>query len=87
MAINRAITLDEFLTQKQIQAAWEIYEQVIEPRYAGENFAQRCDKEIIRPNLATIELKLAQQCDSRYLAYMVEHVFHQASTNTKKENG
>lgn len=75
---DQAITLNQFLTQKQIEAAWKIYEEVVDANYAGEQFARRCEKAIIEPNIGVIQTKLGQQCDSRYLAYLCEHAFNQA---------
>lgn len=74
MENRKAITLKDFLTNAQIQQAWEIYEEET-PKFRA-TFAKRCEREIIEPNIGVIEMKLGQQCDSRYLAYCVEHIFN-----------
>lgn len=67
-------TLDAFLTDEQIQRAWELYEQL---RDSGD-YARRVREEIIIPNIGIINIKLGQQNDPGYLAYMVEAVCNEA---------
>lgn len=77
------VKLSEFLTDEQIQAAWDIYETVEKyvgcPPIPSQSFVTRVGKEIIEPNISVIELKLGQQYDSRYLAHAIQFVFDSAN--------
>lgn len=64
------VTLSDFLTKSQIDAAFEIYKADDQP-------AARIAKEIIEPNLTEINRKLGQENDAKFLAYACEHVFNQ----------
>lgn len=74
----KTVTLSDFLTPKQIQEAWELYEKC-DTDGQWSKFASLCEKQIIEPNISVIQTRLGQQCDSRYLAFCVQHVFDQVS--------
>jgi hypothetical protein len=77
------MVLKDFLTDKEIQQAWEIYEE--DGYGCGGRFVKRCEDEVIRPNMSVIEMKLLQECDSRFLAYSVLFVFNEVCK--AKRNG
>lgn len=70
------MNLTDFLTEAQIQEAWELYRKA-EPG----TFATKCAEKIIQPNMAEINKKLGQDNDARYLAYACEYVFGQMPKN------
>lgn len=69
------MSLPDFLTEQQIEAASKLYEQL---KDTG-RFADECAKQIIEPNIAEINRKIGQENDPRYLSYAVEHVLNQSS--------
>lgn len=70
---NKSITLPDFLTDTQIEAAQALYKKF---KNTG-RFATECAKQIIEPNMAEINRKLGQENDAKYLAYACEFVFNQ----------
>lgn len=69
----KSITLPDFLTPSQIEQARALYN-----KFKGTGrFARECAAQIIEPNMATINKKLGQENDAKYLAYACEHVFNQ----------
>lgn len=69
----KQITLPDFLTDEQIQAALAIYR---EHKDSG-RVAALIAANVITPNMAVINQKLGQENDAHYLAYCCEHVFNQ----------
>lgn len=67
------ITIDQFLTDAEIERAHRLY-RIARPG----TFATRLAAEIITPNLERINKALGQENDARYLAYAVEYVLMQA---------
>jgi len=61
----RKITIDQFLNEKQIKEAIDL-----------KNAKDIC-KEIIEPNIDTINQKLGQENDPMFLAYAAEYVVSQ----------
>lgn len=59
---KRTVTITDFLTERQIQEAIKLKD------------AKRICKDIIEPNLDTINRKLGQENNPMYLAYVVEYV-------------
>lgn len=68
------VTLPDFLTDAQIQQAARIYEI-----YTDEAAVKEIQDRVIAPNLSTINTKLGQENDARYLAYMVVYVLSQVT--------
>ena len=60
------ITLQDFLTDEQIQAAARL------------KTSRRIEAEVIKPNIVEIDLKLGQANDTMYLAYAVEYLLSQS---------
>lgn len=71
--MSKSMTLPDFLTEDQINAAIAIYRK---HKDTGRCATEIC-KQIIEPNMAAIQIKLGQQCDAKYLAYCCEHVFNE----------
>jgi hypothetical protein len=71
----KSVTLPDFLTEDQIEAAITLYEKL---KNTG-RFANECAKQIIEPNIAEINRKLGQDNDPRYLAYACEYAFNQTT--------
>lgn len=69
--MGKKITLDQFLTEAEIQQAVELFRAT---RKQPTTFAKRCSTEIIRPNINRINADLGQQNNVTYLAYVVEYV-------------
>lgn len=69
----KTITLPEFLTEAQITKVTLLYE--IDGIDATEQILER----VIEPNLATINAKLGQENNARYLAYAVVYVLSKAA--------
>jgi len=65
------VTLPQFLTEAQIERAYEIYKQ------NQDSPAEAICKEVIEPIIATIDKKLGQENNAMYLAYACEFVFNQ----------
>lgn len=63
----KKITLYDFLTDEQIKKAAEL------------KTAAKITAEIIEPNIKAINLKLGQENDPKYLGYLCEYVFSQAT--------
>lgn len=67
------ITLPDFLTDEQIEAALALYK-----KHKGTGrVAKEIAAQIIQPNMDEINRKLGQENDASYLAYACEHVFNQ----------
>lgn len=69
----RQITLKDFLTSEQIDAAFRIYRD-----HPEHEVAKRICEEVIRPNLTAINRKLGQENDPMFLAYACVYVFGQS---------
>lgn len=72
MTATKSMTLPDFLTDAQIAQAVKLYEA------HGMNAVGKIRTEVIEPNMATINAKLGQETDARYLAYAVVHACSQA---------
>lgn len=66
----KQITIDQFLTAREIDRAAELYTQLS----ATGRFAKTLEDEIITPNMERINQALGQENDPRYLAYAVEFI-------------
>ena len=71
---DRSITLADFLTDKQVRQAYEIYKK--HQKNPG-SASDAIRKEVIEPNMKAINRKLGQENDSYYLSYACEYVFSQ----------
>jgi len=71
---QKKISIDQFLTENQIEKAHEIYRVCKRDMRSPAN---RICQEIIEPSIHTINFKLGQDNDPMYLSYMVEHVFNE----------
>lgn len=65
----KAVTIADFLTGAQVRQCIALYKEC-----KGRGFAQLCCDQIIKPNIAEINVKLGQENDPKYLAYAVEYV-------------
>ena len=65
---TKTITLDDFLSPKQIKEARKIY-------YTQSTPAKEICEKVIKPNILEINRKLGQENDPMYLAYVCEFVF------------
>lgn len=70
--MKKQITINDFLTDAEIEAALQLYQTAPQG-----SFARRCAEQIIVPNLARIDAALGQENDAMYLAYCVEYVLMQ----------
>lgn len=70
--MTKQFSIQDFLTEAQINQAAKIYKDTPSGRQATEI----CER-VIKPNLAEINRKLGQENDPKYLAYVVEYVFSQ----------
>lgn len=68
--MDRKITLPDFLDEQQLKQAETICREEQAPN-------RRLVNELIAPNLETINQKLGQENDARYLAYVIEFVMRQ----------
>jgi len=66
----KQVTLSQFLTGTQIAEALAIWRRSMTP-------AKEIAEKVMTPNMAAINLKLGQENDPLFLAYMVEAVFNQ----------
>lgn len=67
MTTSRTITINDFLTEKEIKQAIKLAE------------AEEIAEQIIKPNMDRINAALGQENDPLYLGYMVEYVVGQIS--------
>ena len=65
------VTLPQFLTEAQIVQAAKLYEA------HGMDAVEEIQTQVIEPNMTTINSKLGQENDARYLAYAVVYVLSQ----------
>lgn len=68
----KQVTLADFLDGQQIDDAISIWRR-------SETPAKEIADKVIAPNIGKINLKLGQENDPLYLAYMVEAVFNETS--------
>jgi hypothetical protein len=68
------IRIFDVLTNAQAQRAWSIYKAAMPG-----TFARTVESEVITPNIKAISMKLGQQMLPRYVAYMIEYFFNEAS--------
>lgn len=68
----KVITLHDFLTDEQLEAAKKLYLEKTE----SECTEAICDQ-IVTPNIVQINEKLGQENDPKYLAYCIYFVFNQ----------
>ena len=69
---DKTITLDEILTQKELDRAIEIYHECLPG-----TFAKVIADELIEPKIEEINKKTGQENDPMFLAYAVESVLMQ----------
>lgn len=67
---DKKITIQDFLTDDQIEAALTIWQNNTIP-------AKEIAEKVIRPAIAEINKKLGQENDPLYLAYCCEYVFNE----------
>ena len=72
----KTMTLPQFLTDAQIAKAAKLY------KAHGMDAVAKIQTQVIEPNMATINGKLGQENDARYLAYAVVYVLSQAAEST-----
>jgi hypothetical protein len=72
----KSIALPEFLTRWQIAEATALYQVY------GMDAVAKIQAQIIEPNMTTIDAKLGQENDPRYLAYAVVYVLSQQDTES-----
>ena len=60
----KTMTMDQFLTGKEIDRAVALYRET-----KGVGYANKVCDELIRPNIARINVALGQENDPKYLAY------------------
>jgi hypothetical protein len=77
---DKQVTLDDFLTQDEIDKAVAIFKECRKADHPTplRRFNARCVSEIIKPSMERINAKLGQENDAGYLAYMVEYVLREA---------
>jgi hypothetical protein len=68
----KTATLPQFLTDEQIAEAMQLYQT-----YGFSAAVEKIRSRVIEPNMETINAKLGQENDSRYLAYAVVYVLDQ----------
>ena len=68
----KTVGLADFLTEAQIVEAVRLFQ------IHGDRAADQIRARVIEPNMKTINEKLGQENDPRYLAYAVVHVLTQA---------
>jgi len=68
------MTLDQFLTRTQIELAAKLYAE-----HGDYDAVEQIRTHVIEPNMVTINAKLGQENDPRYLAYAVVYVLSQLS--------
>lgn len=71
---RKNMTLPEFLTEAQIEAALKLYKET-----PTEKLNKALREQILEPNMEEINRKLGQENDPAYLAYAIEYVFNSAS--------
>ena len=76
----KTMTLQDFLTDEQINAAIKLYEA------HGMDATSPICKQIIEPNMEAINAKLGQENDACYLAYAVVYVFLQSQQIREEGN-
>jgi hypothetical protein len=69
----KTVTLPQFLTEAQITEVLRLY------AFHGDDAVEAIQTQVIEPNMATIDAKLGQENDPRYLAYVVVHVLATAA--------
>lgn len=67
------VTLPDFLTKVQIDHVARLYQAL------GMEAVTKIQAEVIEPNMVTINEKLGQTNDARYVAYAVVYVFSEAA--------
>jgi hypothetical protein len=72
--------LPQFLTAAQIRVAAGLYAD------HGIDAVDEIQAQVIDPNMATINTKLGQENDARYLAYVVVYVLSQVSEPDPEDN-
>lgn len=75
--IKTSHRLSDFLTDEEIIVAWELYKCCDKTTVTN-----RLTDEFVRPRIHVISEKVGQQCDPRYVAYMLQAVFMQAKLHT-----
>lgn len=68
----KKITLEDFLSPLQITKARRLYQ-----KSAPGTFAKTCADELIGPIIERINVRLGQENDPLFLAYLCEYVFNE----------
>ena len=76
MTHAKGVTLTDFLTNAQIEECIALFEA---HDHSKGGFATLVCERVIEPNIKTINEKLGQENDPKYLAYAVEYVLTAAS--------
>jgi hypothetical protein len=76
----KTMSLPQFLTAAQIRVAAGLYAD------HGIDAVDEIQAQVIDPNMATINTKLGQENDARYLAYVVVYVLSQVSEPDPEDN-
>lgn len=71
--MTKKVTISDFLTDQQIEAAVIIYDN----NANSSMLVDLLEEQIIAPNMAVINQKLGQENNSRYLAYALVYVLSQ----------
>lgn len=77
MAATKTVTINDILSSSQIVIAWNKWTDMLNYKINHRQFHEFLRTDLIVPNLPAINLKLGQENDPSYLAYVVEYVFIQ----------
>jgi hypothetical protein len=72
VSAQKTLALPQFLTRSQIYEASNLFKTY------GDRAVEQIQAQVIEPNMATINAKLGQENDPKYLAYAVVYVLSQA---------
>lgn len=72
--IKTSYRLGDFLSDEEIIEAWELYKSC-----DSSTVTNRLMDDFVRPRIRVISEKVGQDCDTRYVAYVLQFVFQQAS--------
>lgn len=75
----KTVTLSQILTEKQIATALRLYEACLSEGADFSDAVAKIQCTLIEPNMATINARLGQENDPRYLAYAVVYALSQAT--------
>lgn len=75
--MSKTVCIGDFLTTEEISRAEEMYKTT--PTH---QFATEFSEEVIEPNLERISLTLGQDCNPKYLAYLVLYALSRAKLDS-----